>query len=281
MAQTRLVIVTGLSGAGHSSTLNILEDLGFEAIDNLPISFLEQALGALEGGKNLAIGIDSRTRDMHAPETLQKIHALRQHSDLATTVLFLDCSNTVLERRFNVTRRRHPLAITERLSSSISNERTLLQPFKDLADCVIDTTTLSPTLLKQKLLQEFGGAVRLPTITLQSFSYKNGLPPEADCVFDVRFLHNPFYDEHLKALTGLDAAVGTYIQQDPRFAAFLRQLEALLGLVLEGYTREGKTYLTLAFGCTGGQHRSVFVTQKIATGLQEQGWMVAVVHREL
>jgi UPF0042 nucleotide-binding protein len=281
MAQTRLVIVTGLSGAGHSSTLNILEDLGFEAIDNLPISLLEQALAALEGGKNLAIGIDSRTRDMHAPETVQKIKALQQRADITTTVLFLECSSEMLERRFNVTRRRHPLSITERLSSSITAERALLQPFKDIAHCIIDTTTLSPTLLKQQLMQEFGDGGRLPTITIQSFSYKNGLPPEADCVFDVRFLRNPFYEAALQDATGLDAAVGAYIQTDARFDSFVQHLESFLTLVLEGYHQEGKTYLTLAFGCTGGQHRSVFVAQMVATWLQEQGWRVAVVHREL
>lgn len=278
-----LVVVTGLSGAGRSTALKALEDLGFEAIDNLPLALLEPLLSQHNGGRNrIAVGIDVRTRDL-VPEAMPgTLRQLAERQGFLLDLLFLACSDAVLVRRFSTTRRRHPLEEADALSDSIARERQLLQPLRAAASQMIDTTELSPQEVKGVLAMRYA----LPNaqglvVQVVSFSFRRGLPPAADMVFDVRFLRNPHYDPVLSEQTGLAPAVGAYIREDPLFEPFLQQLKELLQTCLEGWMREGKSYATLAFGCSGGKHRSVYTGETIACWLRAAGWPVSVQHLEI
>jgi UPF0042 nucleotide-binding protein len=278
-ARTPLILVTGLSGAGHSTALRALEDLGYEAVDNLPLALLNAPNGF---DRPTAIGIDCRTRGFSAEAALERIQRLRAEPGLAVTVLFLTCSDEVLQRRFTETRRRHPLAQDRPIADGIRQEHALLAPLAAEADLVIDSTDLAIGDLK-RLMQGHFALDRKPglAVAVLSFSYRHGLPREADLVFDVRFLANPHYLDHLRALTGRDAAVGAYIEADRNFSPFYRDLTHLLLPLLPGFEREGKSYLTLAVGCTGGRHRSVFVAERLAAWLDQQGRPVVLRHRDL
>jgi len=279
----KLVLVTGMSGAGRTTALKILEDLGYEAVDNLPLSFLPSMLVAREEiGTALAIGIDIRTRGFDVPRLLFEIDTLARSGGLDVQLLFLDCDNDILARRYTETRRRHPLARDRRVIDGILLERECLAPLRLQAGIVLDTSELRIADLKRVLAGHFAiESQRRLSVFVTSFSFRSGLPREADLVFDVRFLDNPYYDLALRGQTGLDAAVGDFILRDPCFDRFWDSLISLLGPLLPRYDREGKSYLTIAVGCTGGRHRSVFVAERLGKWLGEIGQTVVVGHREL
>ncbi|MCS6921602.1 MAG: RNase adapter RapZ [Elioraea sp.] len=278
----RVVLVTGLSGAGKASVLRALEDLGFEAIDNPPLRLMDQLLAPDPGGGPLAIGLDARQPSFDADAAEALIEGLRARPDLDLSLVFLLAEDEVLLRRYTETRRRHPLAPQGRVADGIARERVLLAPLGAIADVVIDTSTLAPADLRAMIEAQYGFSNHTAmTIGVVSFSYARGLPREADLVFDVRFLRNPHYVRELRPLTGLDAAVDAYVAADADFGAFWVRMTGLLDALLPRYVREGKKYLTIGFGCTGGRHRSVAVAERMAVHLKEGGWRATVVHREL
>ena len=278
------VVVTGLSGAGKASVLNLLEDLGYETVDNPPLSILESLVE--DGSMPLAAGIDTRTRGFDAEVVKRAIHSLRGRPGVAVTLVFVTAEEPVLLRRYTETRRRHPLApggaLGTRVADGIAREAAVLEPLRDEADLVVDTSDLPLPALRQLIESRFrpddGPGMAL---LLQSFGYPKGLPREADLVFDVRFLRNPHYVPALKPLTGKDQGVADYVAADPDFPAFWRRLTDFVDPLLPRYVAEGKKYLTVAIGCTGGRHRSVLVTERLADHLRSLGWRVDVTHREL
>lgn len=278
----RLIVVTGLSGAGRTMALKILEDLGYEAVDNLPLMFLGGLAGDIAGaGRALAIGVDSRTRDFTAFALSDRLDRLKAELPFEVRLVFLDCADESLRRRFTETRRRHPLALDRPVADGIRQERQLLAALRDRADIVIDTTEFAGGDLRRVLRGHFA-LNRRPGLAFSvlSFSYRQGLPREADLVFDVRFLKNPHYDPALRALTGRDPEVGRFIEGDPAYAPFFAALTGLLLPLLPCFEREGKSYVTIAIGCTGGRHRSVFVAERLAAWLATQDRMVGVRHRD-
>ena len=279
----RVVIVTGLSGAGKSTALKALEDAGYEAVDNLPLSLLTALVRAgTDAEKSLAIGVDARTRDFATQPVLDVLGELRQRADVDARLLFLDADDEVLRRRFTETRRRHPLAHDRPVLDGIQAERSLLWPLKERADIVVDTSGLTMAELRNQVQERLADDLRPGlVVAVVSFAYRWGLPREADLVFDVRFLTNPHYVPELQPLTGRDTAVGDYIEKDGGFRPFFDGLTAMLGALLPRYEREGKSYLTVACGCTGGKHRSVYVAERLARWLHEQGRRVNLVHRDI
>ena len=283
MSARPVIIVTGYSGAGQSTSLKILEDLGYEALDNLPL-FLLPALvrqGELIDSP-LAVRIDTRTRGFTAQALLQEMASLRADPAIAARLLFVECDDDILQRRFTETRRRHPLAIERPVADGIRRERQLLAGLIEAADLIIDTSQLTIHDLKRRLAGEFRLDDTLPLqVSIMSFSYKHGLPREADLVFDVRFLRNPHYEEALEPLTGQDAPIAKYIEADPEFESFFARLAGFLLPLLPRYRAEGKNYLTIAIGCTGGKHRSVFVAEKLSQQLGRAVGNITVAHRDL
>jgi len=282
-APRRFVLVTGMSGAGLSTTLKALEDLGYEVLDNLPLSFFDLLLRENESrDRPLAIGIDSRTRDFTADALLVRLKKLRSRAGVAVQLVCVDADNDAILRRFTETRRRHPLALDRPIMDGIYNERVILEPLKAVADVVIDTSDLSIHDLRRIVAGRFG-LDRRPDlgVFVTSFSYRKGLPRDADMVFDVRFLRNPHWDIELRPFTGQDPRVATYIEADPECAPFMERLTGFLGPLLPRYRMEGKSYLTIAFGCTGGKHRSVYVAERLAAWLGVQGVEVGLSHRGL
>lgn len=278
-----VVIVTGMSGAGRSTALKALEDLGYEAVDNLPLSLLSSLLKpGTGGGRPLAIGVDARTRDFGAAPFLEELDGLIRMEVFRVRLLFLDCDSEVLQRRFSETRRRHPVTPDRRVTDGIAHERTLLAPLRDRADEVIDTTDMAIGELK-RLLDSNYALEREPglAVFVTSFAYRNGLPHEADLVFDVRFLQNPHYVDELRPQSGLDKPVGDFIEQDPDLESYFRHLTELLEPLLPRFDAEGKSYLTIAIGCTGGKHRSVYTAERLGAWLEEKGERVSVNHRDL
>lgn len=283
LASGRAVIVTGLSGAGKTSALKVLEDLGYEAVDNLPITLLPSLVrGDQGGGRPLAVGIDIRTRDFGVEPVMDAIDRLMAIPGMAVRLLFLDCEDDVLRRRFTETRRRHPLAADRPLIDGIRHERALVSPLKRRADVVFDTSNLAPGQFKAVLTGHFGleQASGL-MVFVTSFAFREGLPREADLVFDVRFLNNPHYDAGLRPLTGQNQEVACFVAADPIFETFFQSLTSLLCPLLPRFAEEGKSYLTIAVGCTGGRHRSVFVAERLTGWLRERGTQVELRHREL
>jgi len=276
----RVLLVTGMSGAGKSSALKALEDLGYEAVDNLPLSLLATLISPGRAfPRPLAIGVDIRTRDFGVGPFIQELDDLIANPDVDVSLLFLD---EVLRRRFTETRRRHPLADDRPVTDGIRLERTRLARLRERANAVVDTTEFKPADLRRMLEENFGPK-RKPglAIFVTSFAYGLGLPREADLVVDVRFLQNPHYDPVLRPLTGRDAAVGAFIRRDAGLAPFLDNLKRLLKPLLPRYEQEGKSYLTIAVGCTGGRHRSVFVAEELGDWLAGQGQRVRVLHRDV
>lgn len=278
----RVVLVTGPSGAGRSTAINVLEDLGYEAIDNLPLTLIPRLLDGAARPIPLALGLDVRNRDFSASNLIELIDRLTRMPDYAPEVLYLDCSPDLLVRRYNETRRRHPLAPEGDPLMGIMTERDLLAPIRARADVLIDTTDLSPHDLRAELANWFDSSPdRRLAVSVQSFSYKRGVPRGVDMMFDCRFLANPHWQPELRALDGRDAAVQHYVASDPRFAEFFDRVRDLVLFTLPAHLEEGKTHLAIGFGCTGGQHRSVTIAEKMADSLAEAGWQVSKRHREL
>jgi UPF0042 nucleotide-binding protein len=282
-----ILLVTGLSGAGKSTVLKTLEDLGWETVDNLPLRLLDRLLStplseSTESDSPLAVGIGARTRDFDPESIVQRIKVLRAEHGYDIGTLFLDCSGAELERRYAETRRRHPLALDRPASDGIARERELLAPLRRWANRLIDTTDLSSNELAQQVRTTFGGdGLGEPTLSVMSFGFARGVPRSADLVFDMRFLRNPHWDEKLRPGTGLDADVAAYVAADPAYDDAMKQIEDLLLLLLPRYRAEGKSYVTIAFGCTGGRHRSVHVTERVAKRLRDAGFSPTVTHRDL
>jgi RNase adapter protein RapZ len=280
--QARVVFVTGPSGAGRSTAIHALEDLGFEAIDNLPLSLLPRLLEGPPPERPMALGTDARNRDYSAAGLLATFAGLAGAEGYAPELLYLDCAPEVLQRRYSETRRRHPLSPDTDPAQGIAQELALLGPVRAGASVLIDTTTLTPHDLRAEITRLFApeGGARM-AITILSFSYRRGLPTGADLVFDCRFLRNPHWDAGLRPQDGRDGAVQDYIAADPRFAPFRDQVVGMVDLLLPAFAAEGKSHLTIAFGCTGGQHRSVALTEILASHLAQGGWPVSKRHREV
>jgi UPF0042 nucleotide-binding protein len=279
----RIVLVTGMSGAGKTIALKALEDAGYEAVDNLPLSLLSSLVRPDDRvDRPIAIGVDTRTRDFGAGPFLSAIDRLKAEQALNVNVLFVDCDDEVLRRRFTETRRRHPLAADRPVVDGITAERSLIHALRDRADLIVDTSSLPQAELRRQVQEHFAlDAKASLAVSIISFAYRHGLPREADLVFDVRFLTNPHYVPGLEPLTGRDKAVGDYIRDDPGFAPFIENLTTMLRSLLPRYQREGKSYLTVAIGCTGGRHRSVFVAELLAAQLRQLDYRVALVHRDM
>jgi len=282
LTPVRLVLVTGPSGAGRSTAIHALEDLGFEAIDNLPLRLVPLLLDGPRPVRPLALGIDPRNRDFSTAGLLDLIETLAARTDVDPTALYLDCGEDVLIRRFSETRRRHPLAPAESPQVGIRRELDLLAPVRDRADVLIDTTDLTPHQLRAETEGWFApdGDGRL-ALTVHSFSYKRGLPRGIDMVFDCRFLSNPYWVPELRSCDGRDGRVVAHVTADPRFDPFFDRVLDLTRLLLPAFTEEGKSHLSIGFGCTGGQHRSVVLAESLAKALAEGGRPVSIRHREL
>lgn len=278
----RIVFVTGPSGAGRSSALNVLEDAGFEVIDNLPMRLLPLLFDETDQTRPLALGIDARNRDFATNGVIDLLGSLSSRAGVVAELLFLDCSTDVLLRRFSETRRRHPMAPADRPADGIQAEQDLLTPLRARADVLIDTSDLNVHELRAEVEHWFapGGKRRL-TVTVQSFSYKRGLPRSVDMVYDCRFLKNPYWEPALRDLNGTDARVAAHVATDPRYDDFAQKVFDLSLLILPACREEGKSHFSIAFGCTGGQHRSVALAESHALRLAEEGWQVSIRHREL
>jgi RNase adapter protein RapZ len=278
----RLVLITGPSGAGRTTAIRVLEDLGYEGIDNIPLSLVPRLTEGPALGRPMALGLDVRNRDFNTTALIELIDKLTRDPHVALEVLYLDCAPAELIRRFSETRRRHPLAPAETPSLGIEREIDLLAPIRVRADHLIDTTDLSPHDLKSEIGRWFdAGAGGRLAVSVQSFSYKRGVPRGVDMIFDCRFLANPHWSPSLRPLDGRDPRVEAHVRADPRFAEFFQKLCDLLLLLLPAHLDEGKAHLSIGFGCTGGQHRSVAVAELVGKALAEAGWPVSKRHREL
>ncbi|WGH79199.1 RNase adapter RapZ [Jannaschia ovalis] len=275
-----LILVTGPSGAGRTTAIRALEDQGFEVIDNLPLSMVTRMVG--DGlDRPLALSLDVRNRDFSVEAVADLVAELRADPGVTVRLLYLDCDADALVRRFSETRRRHPLAPSEDAELGVARELELLAPLADLADLLIDTSALNVHDLKSEMARYFGRREDRLAVSVQSFSYKRGLPRGLDMVFDVRFLRNPHWVPDLRRGTGRDAAVRDHVTGDPHFAPFYARVEELILSLLPAYRDEGRAHLAIGFGCTGGRHRSVALTEMLAESLAAAGWQVSKRHREL
>ncbi len=277
----RAVLVTGPSGAGRTTAIRALEDSGFEAIDNMPLSLVPRLLAGPRGPRPLALGVDARNRDFDAGALIEMVDALAADPRLAVELLYLDCDEATLLARYSETRRRHPLG--EDIARGIAEERALLSAVRRRAGALVDTGGMTPHALRAEIARLFagpGGAQAL-TVALLSFSYRRGVPRQADAVQDVRFLANPHWDADLRPLDGRDPRVAAHVSADPLHAPFVAACLGLLAVVLPAHAAEGRCLYTLAFGCTGGQHRSVAMAEGIGAALAKDGHRVSIRHREL
>lgn len=283
----RLLLVTGMLGAGKTTALRVLEDLGWEIVDNFPIRLLDGLIDSPPetGSGNrtpLAIGFDSRTRGFNPDRIIAQVKALEGREDIELNTLFLDCSSAELERRYNETRRRHALASDAPVSTGIRAEREVMAPLRRWAEMLIDTSGYTSNDLQRVIRERFASTGNEEmTVTVSSFGFSRGMPPVADLVFDMRFLDNPHWDPELRPQTGKDAAVGNYIRKDPAFGEAFARIRDLLLLLLPRYRAQGKAYVHVAFGCTGGRHRSVFTAEQIAAALRHAGFSPTLLHRNL
>ncbi len=278
----RLILITGPSGAGRTTAIRVLEDLGYEGIDNIPLTLVPRLIDGPPLGRPMALGLDVRNRDFNATALIELIDTLTRDPRVSLEVLYLDCAPGELIRRFSETRRRHPLAPAESPSLGIEREIDLLAPIRARADHLIDTTDLSPHDLKAEIARWFdAGASGRLAVSVQSFSYKRGVPRGVDMIFDCRFLANPHWSPALRPLDGRDPAVESFVRADPRFAEFFHKLTDIILFLLPAHLDEGKAHLSIGFGCTGGQHRSVAVAELVGKALAEAGWAVSKRHREL
>lgn len=283
VAAQPVVIVTGLSGAGRTTAVSALEDLGFEVLNNFPLAFIGRLLAAGQAeGRPLAIGVTTRTRGFSAAALGELLDRLRGGEGPGALLVFLDAADEALLTRFNATRRPHPLAPAEDPAIGIARERALLAPLRARADLVIDTTALNPHELRAEVTARFASGVgRGMAVSIQSFSVKRGAPHGAGLVVDCRFLRNPYWDPALRGLDGRDERIQGFVRADPLFAPFFARLRELLEVVLPASREEGKAWFAIALGCTGGRHRSVAVAEMLAETLRGEGWLVTVRHPEL
>jgi RNase adapter protein RapZ len=283
----RILLVTGVSGAGKTTALKTLEDLGWEAIDNFPIRLLPllietpHAVGSRGNDRPLAVGFDTRTRGFDPAEIVRQVRELEQRPEYESSTLFLDCAGRELQRRYAETRRRHPLAQDRSAEAGIAEEREWLQPMRRWAENVIDTTDMPVSDLQQEIRRRFALEQSPTSIIISSFGFARGMPPSADLVFDMRFLRNPHWDRALRPLTGMDSRVGAFIQEDQAYDGAVDRITDLLAFLLPRYQAAAKAYVHIAIGCTGGRHRSVLVAEEISKRLQAEGFCPTVQHRNL
>ena len=284
----KILLITGVSGAGKTTVLKTLEDLGWETVDNFPIKLAGQLLkipaSGGEDGPNipLALGFDSRTRGFDAEALIQQIKKLQNQPNLEILTLFLDCAGVEIERRYAETRRRHPMAQDRPAMDGIAIDRNLMEPFRRWAETVVDTSKLSAHDLQQAIRERFTSETSPhSTITVSSFGFSRGVPHNADLVFDLRFLRNPHWDSELRPMTGMNAAVAEYVSADPKYDEAMQKIRDLLRFLLPLYDAQGKAYINIAFGCTGGRHRSVHVAEIFGNWLREDGFVLTVAHRDL
>jgi UPF0042 nucleotide-binding protein len=276
----RLLLVTGMSGAGKSTVLDALEDMGWDCVDNLPVALLRDFVGGEDhaGTAPIAVGMDARSRGFDAerlPDIVRSIAGVRPE------ILYLDCSGAELIRRYDETRRRHPLASDRPAEDGIARERGITARLRDAADSILDTTDLTPAELREELRRRYGEDRDQPVVTIASFGFTRGVSRTADLMFDMRFIANPHWIDELRPLTGLDPAVGDYCRADPGWTQALDRIEALLQDLIPRYWAAGKNYLTVAFGCTGGRHRSVAAAVEMAERLRGAGIPANIRHRDL
>lgn len=283
----KVLLVTGLSGAGKTTALKTLEDLGWEAVDNFPIRLAGPLLalpspeGRSEPDVPLALGFDTRTRGFNTDKLIAQIKQLQKRDDLEIMMLFLDCAGAEIERRYSETRRRHPLAQDRPAIDGIAQERHLMGPLRRWADLVIDTSKLSASDLQSEIRDKFRVATGGMTVSVMSFGFSRGVPHNADLVFDMRFLKNPYWDPELRPLTGIDEPVAKYVRKDPEYKGAVERISELLLYLLPRYDAQGKAYVNIAFGCTGGRHRSVYVAEQFVRILNKAGFTPTVSHRDL
>ena len=281
--KTRVLLIVGVSGAGKTTVLHTLEDCGFRVVDGLPLSMIESFVAVGDSKRSIAIGVDTFTEDFSIKKIADVLLRLNKNPNIKAKILYLDCDDKTVMRRYKETRRTHPFAKGKvGLLEGISKERERLVGFDEAATNFIDTSELSAAELKHMTQKIFClMADKGMLITVMSFAYRGGIPLDADLVFDVRCLVNPHYDAKLRSLTGLDKKIGNYIRKDADFGALMKALKNLLDILIPKYEQEGKSYLTIAVGCTGGRHRSVFVAEEVAKWLSKEGKEVVVRHREI
>ena len=277
-----VLLITGPAGSGRTTAINALEDAGFEAIDNIPLSLAPRLFEGPKLDKPLALGIDTRNRDFSIDGLLDAISAIQSTKCIKLDLLYLDCSVDVLLRRFSETRRRHHLAPSGSALEGIHRDLDLMQPVRSRSDFLIDTTELSPNELRAEITQRFSGKRgEEMAIVVQSFSYKRGAPRGLDIMFDCRFLRNPHWDKDLRIKTGLNEEVQAYVAEDENFAPFCSKILGLADLVVPAHKVEGRSHLSIGFGCTGGKHRSVTIAENVCRELHLRGWHVTIRHQEL
>ena len=277
----RLLLVTGMSGAGKSTVLDALEDMGWDCVENLPAAMLKDYVDqGLAGGRHvpIAVGMDVRSRGFDPAALPEILHSI---DGVAPEILYLDCSGAELIRRYDETRRLHPLAPDRPAEDGIARERSFTAGLRGTADSVLDTTDLTPAELRDELRRRYGGEIDQPVLTIASFGFARGVSRTADLMFDLRFIANPHWVDELRPLTGTDAKVRIYIEQDEAWAPSMDRIEALLIDWIPRYWAAGKSYLTVAFGCTGGRHRSVAAAVEMAERLRRAGFSPNVRHRDL
>ncbi len=278
-----LIILTGISGAGKASALKAFEDLGYQAVDNLPLELMQEFAGLVAKSKEIeraAIVVDVREGQAldRLPEIIKHVKCV-----LPTRVVFLDAQDQVLVRRYSETRRPHPLRRSESVSRSIVEERQMLDTVRNVADTQVDTSRFNVHELREEILKRFGHGDQTERLLISclSFGFKNGVPLDADLVFDVRFLPNPHFVPEFREKTGLDPKVAGYVKGFPQTGEFLDKVTDLMLYLMPHYVKEGKSYLTIGFGCTGGQHRSVMMAEEIAKRLSKAGYVAKSVHRDM
>jgi UPF0042 nucleotide-binding protein len=277
-----LVIITGMSGSGKASVLKAFEDLGYYCVDNLPIGLIPRFADLAKQSSEIEKA--ALVADIREGEQLKRLPAIIRglKKQVHTTVLFLEASDDVLLRRFSETRRPHPLGKDSTVQSALNEERQRLQPIRDMADFVVDSSRFNVHELRAHITSKFtaGSTDKDILISIVSFGYKNGVPSDVDLVFDVRFLPNPHFVPEFRPLTGRHPQVAKYIRSFPQTQEFIDRISELLIYLIPHYIREGKSYLTIAFGCTGGQHRSVMIGEDVKKRLAKAGYRVKVVHRD-
>jgi len=275
-------VLTGLSGSGKSLGLNTLEDFGCEAIDNLPVSLCRLVILQKPLSRPLALGIDVRTRDFDSTSLIREINQLRENIDISIKLLFFEADISVIKQRYRETRRFHPLGVKGSLEARIREEKHILEETRKYADLVVDTSGISPPEMRKYMQEQLAIPALELTIHVLSFAYKNGIPYQADMVFDMRFLTNPHYQKEMKFLTGKAESIRAYLGDDLVFQRFLSSIkELLVDIVIPRLEQEGRREMVIAFGCTGGRHRSVFTAERITDLLRESGYRVCSYHREL